>query len=161
MNHRREEMLQGATYKIKNPLTEHAMYFTVNDTVTNAGSENEQRRPYECFINTKNMEHFEWLVALTRIMSRVMREGGDPVMFVEELSDVFRPQGGYFKKGGKYMPSIVAEIGEALETHLKHIGMMEAPQLDEHQRALIEKKRAEYEARQDKKKVAAGAGVRP
>ncbi len=73
----RPEVLIGSTYKIKSPLVEHAMYVTINDIVLNAGSEHEQRRPFEVFINSKSMEHFQWIVALTRIMSAVFRKGGD------------------------------------------------------------------------------------
>ncbi|MBA3487249.1 MAG: NrdJb, partial [Lysobacter sp.] len=71
----RPEVLIGSTYKIKSPLVEHAMYVTINDIVLNAGSEHEQRRPFEVFINSKSMEHFQWIVALTRIMSAVFRKG--------------------------------------------------------------------------------------
>lgn len=107
----RPETLIGMTYKIKSPLFEHALYVTVNDIVLNAGTPHEQRRPFEIFINSKNMDHFQWIVALTRIMSAVFRKGGDCTFLVEELKAVFDPRGGYLKKGGVYMPSIVAEIG--------------------------------------------------
>ena len=104
----RPEVLIGSTYKIKSPLVEHAMYVTINDIVLNAGSEHEQRRPFEVFINSKSMEHFQWIVALTRIMSAVFRKGGDVTFIVEEMKAVFDPKGGYFKAGGVYMPSLVA-----------------------------------------------------
>src|SRR3546814_2955242 len=81
----RSEVLIGSTYKIKSPLVEHAMYVTINDIVLNAGSEHEQRRPFEVFINSKSMEHFQWIVALTRIMSAVFRKGGDVTFLVEEM----------------------------------------------------------------------------
>jgi hypothetical protein len=111
----RPEMLLGSTYKIKTPLTEHALYVTINDVILNPGTEHELRRPFEIFINSKNMDHFQWIVALTRIISAVFRKGGDVTFLVEELRSVFDPRGGYFKKGGKYMPSLVAEIGDAIE----------------------------------------------
>ena len=97
--------LQRIAEKIKSPLVEHAMYVTINDIVLNAGSEHEQRRPFEIFINSKSMEHFQWIVALTRIMSAVFRKGGDVTFLVEEMKAVFDPKGGYFKAGGVYMPS--------------------------------------------------------
>ncbi len=122
----RPETLIGMTYKIKSPLFEHALYVTINDIVLNAGTPHEQRRPFEIFINSKNMDHFQWIVALTRIMSAVFRKGGDCTFLVEELKAVFDPRGGYLKKGGIYMPSIVAEIGAVLERHLIAIGMLEA-----------------------------------
>ena len=112
----RPETLIGSTYKIKSPLVEHALYVTVNDIVLNAGTPHEQRRPFEVFINSKNMDHFQWIVALTRILSAVFRKGGDVTFIVEELKAVFDPKGGYFKAGGIYMPSIVAEIGAVWKT---------------------------------------------
>lgn len=144
----RPESLLGSTYKVKTPLSEHALYVTINDVILNAGTEHEQRRPFEIFINSKNMEHFQWIVALTRIISAVFRKGGDVTFLVEELRSVFDPRGGYFKKGGKYMPSLVAEIGDAIECHMRTIGLFKDDSLDDHQKALIAEKRAEFEAAQ-------------
>jgi len=146
----RPDTLIGATYKIKSPLFEHALYVTINDIVLNQGTEHELRRPFEIFINSKNMDHFQWIVALTRIMSAVFRKGGDVTFLVEELKAVFDPRGGYFKAGGVYMPSIVAELGAIIETHLKMIGLLLDPELDPEQRKLIAEKRAAYEARANK-----------
>src|SRR5690606_29838459 len=95
---------------------------------------------------SKNMDHFQWIVALTRIISAVFRKGGDVTFLVEELHSVFDPRGGYFKRGGKYMPSLVAEIGDAIECHLRMIGMLKDDGLDEHQKRLVAEKRAQYEA---------------
>ena len=148
----RPEVLIGSTYKIKSPLVEHAMYVTINDIVLNAGNEHEHRRPFEVFINCKSMEHFQWIVALTRIMSAVFRKGGDVTFLVEEMKAVFDPKGGYFKAGGVYMPSLVAELGMIIEDHLKSIGMMHDPEMSEHQRALIAEKRRAYETQQRSKK---------
>jgi len=121
----RDDILEGSTYKIKTPHSEHAMYITINDVIVNAGTPDEHRRPFEIFINSKNMEHFMWIVALTRVVSAIFRKGGDVTFLVEELKAVFDPMGGYYKRGGKYMPSIVAEIGETIQQHLVSIGMME------------------------------------
>lgn len=143
----RPETLRGTTYKIKTPLTEHALYVTINDIVLNEGTEYEHYRPFEIFINSKNMEHFQWIVALTRIVSAVFRKGGDITFLVEELKVVFDPRGGYFKKGGRYMPSLVAEIGDVIEQHLRAIGMLPDTELDARQLKLIEEKRSAYEAR--------------
>lgn len=151
----RPEVLIGATYKIKSPLVEHALYVTINDIVLNAGTEYELRRPFEIFINSKNMDHFQWIVALTRIMSAVFRKGGDVTFLVEELKAVFDPRGGYFKAGGVYMPSIVAELGYVIETHLKMIGLLHDPELDDHQKKLIAEKRAAYDARARRKNTVA------
>jgi len=146
----RPEVLIGSTYKIKSPLFEHALYVTINDIVLNAGSEHEQRRPFEIFINSKNMDHFQWIVALTRIMSAVFRKGGDVTFLVDEMKAVFDPKGGYFKAGGVYMPSLVAELGSIVEDHLKSIGLMHDPEMSDAQRALIAEKRAAYEQRSKK-----------
>lgn len=142
----RPEALEGSTYKIKTPLSEHALYVTINDIVLNQGTEHEQRHPFEIFINSKNMDHFQWIVALTRIASAVFRKGGDCTFLAEELKAVFDPKGGYFKKGGKFMPSLVAEIGDVIEIHLRKIGLIDSERLDEHQKAFIEQKKAELKA---------------
>ena len=123
----RPEMLIGSTYKIKTPVSEHAMYLTINDIVLNEGTEHEHRRPFEIFINSKNLDHFQWIVALTRIISAVFRKGGDVAFLTEELKAVFDPRGGYWQPGGKFMPSIVAEIGYVVERHLQTIGLMQKP----------------------------------
>lgn len=145
----RPEFLTGSTYKIKTPMSEHALYITINDVVLNQGSEHEQRHPYEIFINSKNMDHFQWVVALTRVISAVFRKGGDVTFMAEELKAVFDPKGGYFKKGGKFMPSLVAEIGEAIEQHLKMIGLLAPDILDDQQKRALEAKRAEFEQQQN------------
>ena len=154
----RPEVLIGSTYKIKSPLVEHAMYVTINDIVLNAGTDHEHRRPFEVFINSKSMDHFQWIVALTRIMSAVFRKGGDVTFLVEEMKAVFDPRGGYFKAGGVYMPSIVAEIGAVVEEHLKSIGMIVSEDLTEAQMRLIAEKRAAYEARAKKNSEISTAG---
>lgn len=141
----RPEELTGHTYKIKTPLSDHALYITINNIVLNEGSEHEQEYPFEVFINSKNMEHFQWVLALTRVISAVFRKGGDATFLVEELKQVFDPQGGYFKKGGRFMPSLVAEIGEVLETHMKKIGLLEDEELSEAHKSLLAEKRAAME----------------
>ena len=142
----RPEMLSGSTYKIKTPQSEHALYITINDIILNQGSAFEERRPYEIFINSKNMEHFQWVLALTRLISAVFRKGGDACFLVEEMKAVFDPHGGYFKKGGVFMPSLVAEIGHAIEAHMKHIGMIKPEAMTDHQKKFLENKRREFEA---------------
>jgi len=150
----RPPMLRGSTYKIKTPQSEHAMYVTINDIVLNEGTEHELRRPFEVFINSKNMDHFQWIVALTRIMSAVFRKGGDVTFLVEELHSVFDPKGGYFKKGGRYMPSLVAELGSVIERHLVDIGLLEKSELDANQRAHVEEARAKYDLAKTRAKAA-------
>jgi hypothetical protein len=143
----RPEMLVGSTYKIKTPVSDHAMYVTINDIVLNEGTPYEQRRPFEIFINSKNLDHFQWIVALTRIISAVFRKGGDVTFLVDEMKAVFDPRGGYWQTGGKFMPSIIAELGYVVEKHLQMIGLLKAPELDEERKKLIEEKKAEFEAR--------------
>ncbi len=115
----RPQTLEGNTYKLKWPDSEHAIYVTINDVVING-----VRRPFEVFINSKNMEHFAWTVALTRMISAVFRRGGDVSFVVEELKAVFDPRGGAWM-GGKYVPSILAAIGGVIERHLIITGFIE------------------------------------
>ena len=115
----RPQSLEGQTYKLKWPDSEHAIYLTINDIVLNG-----HRRPFEVFINSKNMEHFAWTVALTRMISAVFRRGGDVSFVVEELKAVFDPRGGAWMNG-KYIPSILAAIGGVIETHMIAIGFLE------------------------------------
>ncbi|PCH96863.1 MAG: ribonucleoside-diphosphate reductase, adenosylcobalamin-dependent [Rhodobacteraceae bacterium] len=114
----RPESLEGHTYKIKWPENEHAIYITINDLV-----ENGVRRPFEVFINSKNMEHYAWTLALTRMISAVFRRGGDVSFVVEELKAVFDPRGGAWMNG-KYIPSILAVIGGVIEEHMIRIGFI-------------------------------------
>lgn len=115
----RPQSLEGATYKLKWPDSEHAIYLTVNDVVING-----HRRPFEVFINSKNMEHYAWTLALTRMISAVFRRGGDVSFVVEELKAVFDPRGGAWMQG-KYIPSILAAIGGVIERHLISIDFIE------------------------------------
>jgi len=142
----RPEMLLGSTYKVKTPVSDHAMYVTINDIILNQGTEHEQRRPFEIFINSKNLDHYQWIVALTRIMSAVFRKGGDVTFLVDELKAVFDPRGGYWQPGGKFMPSIIAELGHIVEKHLRYIGLLPPEdELDEQKQKLIKMKRQEFE----------------
>jgi hypothetical protein len=137
----RSEVLGGQTYKVKPPTGDHALYITINDIVDDHG----KVVPFEIFINSKNMEQFQWIVALTRLISAVFRKGGDVTFLIEELKSVFDPRGGYFLKG-KYYPSVVAEIGAVIERHMQSIGLIDT-RLDDAQAQLIAEKRAEFEAR--------------
>ena len=140
----RPEMLVGSTYKIKTPVSDHAMYVTINDIILNEDTPYEQRRPFEVFINSKNLDHFQWIVALTRIISAVFRKGGDVTFLVDELKAVFDPRGGYWQAGGKFMPSIIAELGYVIEKHLQTIGLLKKLELDDHEKKIIAEKKAEF-----------------
>jgi ribonucleoside-diphosphate reductase alpha chain len=114
----RDAALEGMTYKIKWPASAHALYVTINDIVRDG-----RRRPFEIFINTKNLEHYAWTVALTRMISAVFRRGGDVTFVAEELKAVFDPEGGRWMSG-RYVPSLLAAIGEVIEQHMLHIGFL-------------------------------------
>ncbi len=116
----RPQELEGTTYKIKTPLSPDAIYVTINDVIQEDGS----RRPYELFINTKNLQHFSWIVAMTRLISAVLRHDPKPCFLVDELKSVYDPNGGYFADGG-YVPSIAADIGRTIEKHLNKIGIID------------------------------------
>jgi ribonucleoside-diphosphate reductase alpha chain len=117
----REPVLQGYTYKLRWPGSDHAMYITINDIERDG-----RRRPFEVFINSKNLEHYAWTVALTRMISAIFRRGGDVSFVVEELKAVFDPQGGQWM-GGRYVPSLLAAIGQVIETHMIRTGFLLPP----------------------------------
>ncbi len=111
--------LAGCTYKLKTPLAEHALYITINDVEIDG-----QLRPFEIFVNCKDMTNFQWVVALTRVISAVFRHGGAVAFLVDELMSVVDPKGGYFFKG-QYRASLVAEIGSILRDHLTRLGLFQ------------------------------------
>ena len=117
----RPESLPGATYKVRWPESDHAMYITINDIIRDG-----RRRPFEIFINSKNMEHYAWTLALTRMISAVFRRAGDVSFVVDELKAVFDPRGGHWVEG-RYVPSIIAAIGDVIERHMIDIGFLPAP----------------------------------
>ena len=118
----RPEVLPGSTYKLRWPESDHAIYLTINDVVRDG-----RRRPFEIFINSKNMDHYAWTLGLTRMISAVFRRGGDVSFVVEELKAVFDPRGGQWVDG-RYVPSLLAAIGEVIEKHMIDIGFMRSEQ---------------------------------
>lgn len=116
---KRDPVLDGSTYKLKPPDSDHAVYVTINHTLTNGVP-----RLMEIFVNSKNMEHFAWVVALTRVISAIFRHESRPTFLVEELRSVFDPRGGYWANG-RYVPSLVAEIGNCLQLHMERLGIAE------------------------------------
>jgi antirestriction protein ArdC len=127
----RPEELSGTTYKLKTPLSENALYITING---------RDGRPFEIFINSKSMQHYQWIVALTRVMSAVFRHGGDSSFLIDELKSIQNPSGGYFK-GGKYVASLVAEIGDILEHHFIGLGLYQKDEsLADAARAMVAEK---------------------
>ena len=115
---KRPQELQGTTYKVKTPLSPDAFYITINDV-----EDGDAVRPYEIFINTKNLQHFSWIVAMTRLISAVFRKERDPSFLVEELKSIYDPAGGYYSDG-EYVPSLPAELGRVLEAHLSRLGFL-------------------------------------
>ena len=113
----RPEHLRGSTYKLKTPLSDHSLYVTINDVLLNEGTDHEAFHPYEIFINSKEMEYYQWVTALTRVISAVFRKGGDVHFLIEELKSVADPKGSFWYKG-KQVGSLVALIGGTIETHL-------------------------------------------
>ncbi|HVO02200.1 MAG TPA: hypothetical protein VMT54_08360, partial [Candidatus Cybelea sp.] len=126
----RPEALAGSTYKVRWPESDHAIYVTINDIIQDG-----RRRPFEIFINSKNMEHYAWTVGLTRMISAVFRRGGDVSFVAEELKAVFDPRGGSWMEG-RYVPSLLAAIGGIIERHMILIGFLPDPSKD---RAEIER----------------------
>jgi hypothetical protein len=138
---KRPEVLEGSTYKRKYPNCDAAMYITINDRVTIDENGKEIRTPFEVLLNSKDMSHYQWTVALTRVMSAVMRQGGDCSYIAEELENVFDPRGG-ITIGKTVLPSMVADIGRTLREHLIITGNMEAYepiQLSEEKQAIKDK----------------------
>ena len=114
----RSDKLSGATYKLRWPDSEHAMYVTINDV-----EQDGVLRPFEIFVNSKNLEHYAWVVALTRMISAVFRRGGEVAFVAAELKQVFDPRGGQWQ-GGRYVPSLVAAIGDLIERHMMETGFL-------------------------------------
>jgi hypothetical protein len=140
---KRPEHLHGKTYKVKSPNVQNALYISINDIILNEGTEHERRQPFEIFINSRDMQNFQWVSALTLVLSAIFRKGGDVTFIVDELEQVFDPAGGYFK-GGRFVPSLVAEIGIVIKRHMKSIGMITDSQVDPGQAAFLEEKRAKH-----------------
>ena len=144
----RPQLLEGTTYKIKPPVVDHAIYITINDIYVQDDEGVVYRRPYEVFLNSKNVEHFAHEIAITRLISAVFRKGGDCSFIVDELSNVFDPKGGYHipKSRGRYAPSIIAHIGYVIERHMKAIGYLPQEEMDPHMKAYLEQKQAEVQS---------------
>lgn len=132
----RPEALLGSTYKIKQPNMDSALYVTINDYEVDG-----VRHPYEIFLNSKDMAHYQWAIALTRVISAVFRKGGDVSFLAEELKAIFDPAGGGYYRKGQYIPSLVAEIGLVIEKHLKATGVI-VEESDPHMEAYIAEKKA-------------------
>jgi hypothetical protein len=142
-NTKRPEVLPATTYQLRTPLSDAPFYITISDIVLNQGTEYERRQPFEMFINGKNVTHFQWITAFTRLASAIFRKGGDIKFLIDELQSVYDPNGGYMGRGGRWIPSLVAEIGDIIERHFISIGIME-PKLTESDKHVIEEKKTAF-----------------
>lgn len=141
---KRPRVLNGRTYKLTTPLSNSSVYITLNDLPLNVGTEHEALHPFEVFINSRDMQNYQWVVVFTLMVSAIFRKGGDIKFIIEELKSVFDPAGGYFTAKGR-VPSLVAEIGLIMEEHFKYIGLLPSD-LPPEVKVFVEKKRVEYEA---------------
>lgn len=141
---KRPRILNGRTYKLTTPLSNSSVYITLNDLPLNVGTEHEALHPFEMFINSRDMQNYQWVVVFTLMVSAIFRKGGDVKFIIEELKSVFDPAGGYFSAKGR-VPSLVAEIGLIMEEHFKYIGLLPSD-LPTEVKVFVEKKRDEYEA---------------
>ena len=137
----RPRVVDGRTYKISPAVTDSAMYITINNITLDDGT----TRPLEMFINTKHVAHQQWITALTRMVSAIFRKPGPYLFVVDELEQIFDPQGGYFADG-KMTPSVVAHVAAVLREHFIHIGAMEAPELSAAQKEMIKEKKTAADA---------------
>jgi hypothetical protein len=115
----RPDLLVGITYKLKIPTSDHAIYITINDIILNKDTEYESRKPFEIFINSKNMEQYQWIVSLTRLITIMFKAGISGDIISNQLKEIFDPKGGYFVKGKGFMPSLVANIGAIIQRHIE------------------------------------------
>jgi len=146
----RPEFLPSTSYKIKPPLSEHAMYITISDIVMNEGTEHEERRPFEIFLNSKDMDNYQWITAQMLLISALFRKGGDVTFIIDELKSVKDPNGGYFMKGGVFMPSLVAHIGSIIEKHMKGLGLIADTGMSDEQMAIVNQKREQLMGEESK-----------
>lgn len=128
---KRPNILKGTTYKIKPMGYDSALYMTINDICMNAGTEHEQKYPYEIFLNSKQMESYQWIATMTRLVSAIFRKGGNITFIVDELEQIFDPKGGYWGKEpggtkGKFYNSVVGELGSIIKQHMIEIGLIKA-----------------------------------
>ena len=143
----RPETLLGSTYKIKTPLTEHALYVTINDIVLNQDTPHEKRRPFEIFINSKDMTHFQWVVALTRVLLGGVPQGAamSPSWW-RNCTRCSIPAAAISRRAST-PPRWWPRLATSLSATSKMIGLIPTEALDEHQQRFIEQKRREAESR--------------
>lgn len=137
----RPTALDGCTYRIKTPVCDHAFFITINNIVMNPGTKYEHVSIFEIFINSKNMDNFQWITSMTRVLSAVFRKGGDVAFIVEELNSIHDPKGGYFQ-GKKYVPSLVSAIGDVIKHHMQKFGIIPEDEVDPHIQKYLNDKKA-------------------
>jgi len=141
----RPEVVQGATIRILPVGMEASIFITINHVTLNEGTQHQEVRPLEVFINSKHVESQQWITFATRLLSAVFRKGGDVTFVIDEMKNVHDPRGGYFLPGGTLCNSIVAHIGIAIEEHFFRIGVMKKAELSPEVKAVVEAKKAEAE----------------
>lgn len=134
--------LPATRYRLRTPLSTSAVYIIISDIVLNEGTEFERRQPVEVFINSKDNSAFQWVTTMTRMISAILRKGGDVTFIVDELKSIHDPNGGYMGRGGVWVPSLVAEIGGIIERHMIKLGLI-VKELSPEQRAYVEEKKKE------------------
>ena len=134
--------LPATRYKLTTPLSEAALYVNISDIILNEGTEFERRQPIEVFINSKDTKSFQYVTAMTRLISAILRKGGDVTFIVDELKSIHDPNGGYMGRGGVWVPSLVAEIGGIIEKHMIKLGLI-VKELSPEQKAYVEAKKVE------------------
>lgn len=144
---KRPQVLNGSTYKISSPLADQSLYVTINDIEVETAT-GTSRQPFEIFINSKDMGSFQWITALTRMISANFRKGGDVTFIIEELESIIDPaSGGYIARGGLHIGSLVAEIGGVIRTHFETIGLIKTKELDQDEVQYLQEKKESYLAK--------------
>lgn len=139
-NMKRPRILPGETYKLNTPLSKHSIYITINNVTLNEGTPYVSIQPLEMFFNSRDMNNFQWITTVTRLISAIFRKGGDITFIIKELKSIHDPNGGYFNKG-KWVPSLVAEIGDIIEEHFIKYGVI-TKEVDPHMEQFIADKKA-------------------
>lgn len=135
--------LPAMRYRLRTPLSTSAVYILISDIILNEGTPFERRQPVEVFINSKDNSAFQWVTTMTRMISAILRKGGEVAFIVEELKSIHDPNGGYMAKGGVWVPSLVAEIGGILEKHMRKLGLLDQAEVAPEVQAFIDSKKAE------------------
>ncbi len=114
----RPYVLNARVYKLKSVFVDSAVYVTITYI-----EEEGKKRPFEIFINSKDLTRAAEYSVLTRLISAIFRRSEDPTFILEELKSIYDPNGGRMKNG-RYLPSFYAEIADVLEEFFADIGLI-------------------------------------